>query len=41
MIPGARGYRLETHAEVADLKIGHYIKDWTHGPPQKAGTTKS
>ena len=26
MILAARGYRLETHAPVADLKIGHYIE---------------
>ena len=26
MIMAARGYRLETHAKVADLKIGHYIE---------------
>jgi hypothetical protein len=26
LILGAQGYRLESHAEVVDLKIGHYTE---------------
>jgi hypothetical protein len=36
LILAARGYRLETHAPVADLKNGHYTEIGLAGRPPEA-----
>jgi len=42
LILGTQGYRLESHAEVADLKIGHYTEIGRAAcPPEADRPTKA